>query len=217
MSIFDLRLVNRANASVPVLAQANERGEQLIASGIPVNAEETRKGNRYATMATTALAALVVRPTGTAGVEIYNNTGAVPFNGGPAAMVVTRLFTHWLVMSTTALGTGASIYACVSLPKAGPTNAALAINSLSGKPALGLQVLTAVSQAITDNGWFPYGNSIKHESAGAVVPGGGMEANVDGRLIVPPGCSLLLHVVSGYVADTFTTGAEWVFEPLTLA
>ena len=220
MSIFDLRLVNRANASSPLLAHANERGEQLVAGGIPPNAEETRKGNRYATMATAAVAALVVTPTGVAALEIYNNTGAVPFNGGPATMVITRLFSHWLVQSTTALGSGAGIWAAVSLPKAGPTNAALAIASLAGKANLGLQVLTAASQTpgVSPSGtWFPYGNNLKHESAGAVVPGGQLEAVVEGRLIVPPGCSLYMHVVSGYVADTFTSGAEWVFEPLTLA
>lgn len=194
----------------------------LVSQDAPQNMEATRLGIRYATMAATALAALVVVPTTVAGVEIYNNTGAVNFNGAPQSMVITRLFSHELVTSTTGLGGGAVIFAAVSQGKAPPTNAALTIASLSGKGTLtSLQVLTAVSQTPTVSPagtWFPYGPaSLKKESAGAVVPGGGLEAIIDGRLIVPPGCSLYLHVVSGYVGDTFTSGAEWIFAPLTLA
>ena len=197
----------------PRQIHANERDELLTSNGLPHYTESTRKGQRMATMATAAVAALVVRPTTTAALEIFNNTGAI----GPAmAMIVTRLFTHELVTSTTGLGGGAGLYAMITTPKAAPTDAALAINSLSGKPAPTKVVLTAASTTVADNGWFPYGVHIKKESAGAVVPGGGAEALIDGRLIVPPGCSLCLHVVSGYTGDTFTSGAEWVFEPLTL-
>ena len=216
MSAYDLQLQNSSDTTRKVAAQGDARGNLLIAQGAPLYMEGTRRGNRYATMATAAVAALVVRPTTVAALEIYNNTGTVPINGGPASMVITRLFSHELVTSTTGLGGGAVIYACVSTAKAAPTDAALAINSLSGKPAPTKVVATAASQTITDNGWFPYGTTVKKESAGAVVPGGGIEAIIDGRLIVPPGCALFIHVVSGYVGDTFTSGAEWLFENLTL-
>lgn len=193
-------------------------GDLLIAQGLPVNTEATRLGGRYATMATAAVAALVVRPSTTAAFEIYNNTGAVNYNGAPQSMVITRLFTHELVTSTTGLGGGAAIYAMVTTGKAAVTDAAIVISSLSGKaslPAAG-PVLSAASTTVVANGWFPYGGTLKKESAGAVIPGGVIEAQIDGRLIVPPGCSLCLHVVSGYVGDTFTSGAEWIFEPLAL-
>lgn len=193
-------------------------GDLLIAQGLPVNTEATRLGSRYATMATAAVAALVVRPSTTAALEIYNNTGASNYNGVPASMVITRIFTHELVTSITGLGGGAALYAMVTTGKLAPTDATLAINSLSGKgPLANLgPVLSAASTTVIANGWFPYGSTLKKESAGAVVPGGMIEANIDGRLIVPPGCSLCLHVVSGYTGDTFTSGAEWLFEPLTL-
>lgn len=198
----------------------NVIGDLMVAQGLPANTEATRLGGRYATIATSAVAALVVAPTTVAALEIYNNTGAAGFNGGSASLVITRLFSHELVTSTTGLGGGAVIWAAVTAAKAAPTNAALTIASLAGKGSLtGLQVLTAASQTPTISPagtWFPYGSTVKKESAGAVVPGGGLEAVIDGRLIVPPGCSLLLHVVSGYAGDTFTSGAEWLFEPLTL-
>lgn len=197
----------------------NVIGDMLVAQGLPPYTEATRLGSRYATIATSAVAALVVAPTTVAALEIFNNTGAVNYNGAPASLVITRLFSHELVTSTTGLGGGAVIWAAVSQGKAAPTNAALTIASLAGKGNLGLNVLTAASQTPTVSPagtWFPYGSTVKKESAGAVVPGGGIEAIIDGRLIVPPGCSLYIHVVSGYVGDTFTSGAEWLFEPLTM-
>lgn len=217
MAFVDLRTFLRgASSPTPQVAGSNGNGDLLIAQGLPAGAEETRKGTRYGTMATSAVGALVVRPSTTAALEIFNNSGAVPFNGSAVAMVIDRLFAHELVTSTTGLGGGAIIYAMVTTPKAAPADAALAINSSSGKSALTKTVITAASTTVADNGWFPWGPTVKKESAGAVVPGGGLTAEVGGRLIVPPGCSLCLHVVSGYAGDTFTNGADWFFEPLII-
>ena len=47
------------------------------------------------------------------------------------------------------------------------------------------------------------------ESAGSVVPAGILTAEIRGRIIVPPQCALCVQVVSGYVADTFCSGAAW--------
>lgn len=173
--------------------------------GVPRYTEMARRGNGYATMATSAVAALVVRPTTTAALEIQNVTPG-------KVMVIDRIFAHELVTSTTGLGGGAVQYAMVTRPAAALiSDAALAINSLSGKAALGKNVLTAASTTVVDNGWFPYGSTVKKESAGAVVPGGGIEALIEGRLLVPYMSSLCLHVVSGYTGDTFTNGAAWYF------
>ena len=185
----------------------NGNGDLLVAAGsVPRYTEAARRGNGYSTMATGAVAALVVRPTTTAALEIQNVTPG-------KVMVVDRLFTHWLVQSTTALGSGAGIYAMVTQPVSVQiTDAALSIRSLSGKPPQNKTVLTAASTTVVDNGWFPYGYTAKHESAGAVVPGGILEALVEGRLLVPYMSSLCLHVVSGYTGDTFTSGAAWYWE-----
>ena len=184
----------------------NGFGDVLTNGGsVPRYTEMARRGNGYATMAVSAVAALVVRPTATAALEIWNNTPG-------KVMVIDRIFAHELVTSTTGLGGGAVQYAMVTLPKAAPSDAALAINSLSGKAAQTKTVLTAASTTVTDNGWFPYGSTVKKESAGAVVPGGGIEALIEGRLIVPAGCALCLHVVAGYTGDTFTNGAAWYWE-----
>ena len=187
-------------------ARFNGLGDLLTShGGVPRYTEMARGGNGYSTMSTAAVAALVVRPTTVAALEIQNITPG-------KVMVIDRLFSHWLVQSTTALGSGAGLYAMVTRPVAAfITDAALAINSLSGKAVLGKNVITAASTTVVDNGWFPYGSMAKHESAGAVVPGGILESLIEGRLLVPFMSSLCLHVVSGYVADTFTSGAAWYF------
>lgn len=182
--------------------QTNDIGHQLVSNGEAAYTEITRRGQSWQTMATSAVGALVARPTTTAAVEIWNGSATL-------SLVVDRLFTHELVTSTTGLGGGAIIYAMVSKPvAAGPSVTALTVFGSSGKAYSGA-VRTGVSTTVVDNGWFPWGTTVKKESAGAVVPGGAVTAEVMGRIIVPPFASLCLHVVSGYAADTFTSGASW--------
>lgn len=216
MGLFDLRAAIRGgfSGSPPVPAQSNERAELFMAQGLPPGTEMARKGQMFGTMATAAVAALVVRPSTTAALEIYNNSPQA--FGTPMVMIIETIFAHELVTSTTGLGGGAIQYACVTTPKAAPSDAALNIASLTGRPFATKTVLTAASTTIVDNGWFPWGPTMKKESAGAVVPGGGLWTLIDGRIIVPPGCSLCLHVISGYTGDTFTNGATWYWEPLSL-
>ena len=199
-----------AARNTPALLETNEAHDLMVSGGsFPRYTEMARRGNGYSVMATSAVAALVVRPTTTAALEIQNVTPG-------KVMVVDRLFSHWLVSSTTGLGSGAAIYAMVTQPT--PvliTDAALVVRSLSGKPPQNKGVFTAASTTVVDNGWFPYGVSRAKESAGAVVPMGTLEALVEGRLLVPFGASLCLHVVSGYTGDTFTSGAAWYWESVT--
>ena len=177
-------------------------GQQLFAPGESGFTELTRLGQSWSVMATSAIAALVVRPTTAAAFELWNGSSSV-------SLVIDRIFSHWLVQSTTALGSGAGIWAMVSAPVvAGPSLTALTVVGSSGKGYSGA-TRTGVGTTVVANGWFPWGGSAKHESAGAVVPGGQLESIVNGALIVPPFCSLCVHVVSGYTGDTFCSGATW--------
>lgn len=185
------------------------RAELVIARRTPDYTEASRRGHGWQTMATSAVAGLVVRPSTVAAVEIWNGNS-------DRNLIVDRLFSHELVTSTTGLGGGAGIYAMVSLPViAGPTVTALTIVGNSGKPYTG-GVKTGVGTTVVANGWFPWGEALKKESAGAVVPGGVLMAEVKGRIVVPPFCSLCIHVVSGYTGDTFTSGASWYEEKIEL-
>ena len=187
-----------------VEASFNGLGDLLTAHGAPDYMEIRRRGNGYSTMATAAVAALVIRPTTVAALEIYNNSPT-------HTMVVDRLFSHNLVgVANSAFG----IYAMVTTLKAAPTDAALAINSLSGKPIPTKLVYTAASTTVVDNGWFPYGEWGANVTI--TTPGPTLNALICGRLLVPPSCSLCLHVVATTTGATFTSGAAWDMVKLEL-
>ena len=183
-------------------ASANEYGDQLVAQGLPDGTETTRRGMRWSTMSTAAVAGLVVRPTTTAAFEIYNGHSA----SGPS-LVVDRLF--WFNLVSTNVVEGFSGWAGVTSPKAAPTDGSFVVRGAHGVAARNLPVIAAASTTIVDPGWFPWGNAYQ-KGAGGVVPFGALTAEVNGRIIVPPGCSLVLHVVSSLVGQTFTQGAEWI-------
>ncbi len=182
-----------------VLGAGNELTEQLVAQGLPPYTEMSRLGAGWSTMSVTALAALVTRPTTTAGFEIFN---ANPVGG--AVLVVDRIFAEWRI--ATAVASNAIQYAMVG-PQTAPTNGAFVIRGNSGK-AYGGNVTTAISQSVTDNGWFVWGRPMSAALA-AATPNGGDDTRVEGRLLVPPGHALCLHVVASVTGDTFIQGASW--------
>ncbi len=191
----------RGTSGTELEMSVDPSGNQFVQFGEMPYTELSRLGQGWQTMATSAVAALVIRPSTVAALELWNGSST-------ASLIVDRIFSHELVTSTTGLGGGAGIYAMVTTVKAAPSTASLTIVGNSGKAYNGL-VIPAVGTTVVANGWFPWGPALKKESAGAVVPGGILDAPVNGRLIVPPQCSLCVHVVSGYVGDTFTSGASW--------
>jgi hypothetical protein len=189
-------------------AVGNQLAEQLVAFGLPPYTEMTRKGNGWATMSTSAVAGLVVRPSTVAALELWNG-----YNTGGPSLIIDRLFFFNLV--STNVIEGFSGWAQVTAAKAAPSSASLAVRGMSGKP-YGGSVVNAVGTTVIDSGWFPWTQAY-NKGAGGVVPFGAVVANVEGRLIVPPGSSLCLHVVSSLVGQTFTQGASWYEETLTIA
>lgn len=213
MSRTDVNLIDRMQGvgrtdGIGHDVEMNAARDLLLAQGALPYTEMTRKGNGWGTMATGAVAGLVVRPTTVAALEIFNNAAL-----GGLSLVIDRIFSNNLV--STNVIESFQLYAMVTVPKAAPTDAALAINSMSGKPAAAKTVLTAASTTVVDNGWFPWGQSFT-KGAGGTVPHGGIVAEVNGRLIVPPQCSLCLHTLASLVGQTFTHGAIWYSEQLTL-
>lgn len=207
MSLYSKVLV-RGGGDQERRLEVSPQGDLFVAHDLPSYTEITRKGESWATMATAAVAGLVVRPTTTAALEIFNNE-----TSGGKSLVIDRLFSNNLV--STNVIESFQLYAMVTRPKAAPTDAALAITSLSGKAAGTRTVFTAASTTVVDNGWFPWGESFT-KGAGGVVPHGGIVAEVNGRIIVPPQSSLCLHTLASLVGQTFTHGASWFFEQLTL-
>jgi len=197
----------KGNVNNQGTAQGNELNEALVAQGLPPYTEMTRKGNSYATMSTSAVAGLVVRPSTVAAFEIFNG-----YASGGKSLIIDRLFFFNLV--STNVIEGFSGWAAVTAAKAAVSSGSFVVRGNSGK-AYGGPVIAAASTTVIDSGWFPWGTAIS-KGAGGVVPFGAICVEVAGRLIVPAQCSLCLHVVSSLVGQTFTQGASWFEEQLTI-
>lgn len=198
--------IRKGNTFQQGLMAGNEVAEQLVAFGLPPYAEMARKGSGWATMSTSAVAGLVVRPSTTAAFEIFNG-----YNTGGKSLIIDRLF-YFNLVSTNVIE-GFSGWAQVTAPKTAVTSGSFVVRGNTGQ-AYGGAVIAAASTTVIDSGWFPW-TSAYNKGAGGVVPFGAVMANVEGRLIVPPQCSLCLHVVSSLVGQTFTQGAAWFEQQIT--
>jgi hypothetical protein len=185
----------------------NQNAELLMAAGLPRGTEMVRRGNAWATMSTSAVAGLVVRPTTVAAFEIFNG-----YASGGKSLIIDQLF-YFNLVSTNVIESFSG-WAAVTAAKAAVTSGSFVVRGSSGK-GYGGPVIAAAGTTVIDSGWFPWTNAFS-KGAGGVVPHGAVIAEVDGRLIVPPQCSLCLHVVSSLVGQTFTQGARWYEEQLTI-
>ena len=150
---------------------------------------------------TTATAALVVRPSTTAGITIWNAE-----NLGGKTLVMDRLFTFNLVTHTAQ--SFASLWYCVHLEMTKPTAEIVTLRGTGDGRTPDMSVVVDAGATVLDDGWFPVGIPSEAEEVG-VLPGGCISWDCLGRLIVPPRHGISLNVVSGVVQDTFTSGASW--------
>lgn len=181
----------------------------LVAQGLPPYAEMTRQGGGWQSMATAAVAALVVRPTTVAMATLYNGESA-----GGCSLIMDAAFAHNLV------GTANSVYSiwlCVHpVGMTAPTNDITVRNSLSGRPAgNGSSLLRFDNGAtVTNDGWFPWGFS--EHTVTVTTPGGMLYVEIGGRIIIPPTAGISLHVVADVTGATFTAGFRWYEKVVTL-
>ena len=208
----DLRLDTKATGKDgnKVFARANEQKDLLMAQGAMPFTELTRLGGGWSTMSTSAVAGLVVRPGTTAAFEIYN-----AYSDGGLSLVIDRMF--WFNLVGTAVIENYLGWAAVSRPDraaSAPSDGSFVVRGNAGS-AYGGSVIAAAGTTVVDEGWFPWSEAYQ-KGAGGVKPFGAVVADVAGRLIVPPGSSLNMHVVSSVVGQTFTQGASWYEVQLTM-
>lgn len=182
---------------------ANAANELLVAQGLPKYVEVTRKYDLFATMNTSAAAALVVRPSTVSNFTLYNGESS-----GGKLYIIDRMWAFNLV--STAAEARSGMWFCVHpTGMTAPTNDITARSSLRGTDG------TLATNSIFDNGatvvadgWFPAGNFSTVEPTG-VLPGAIMEFNFEGRVILPPTAAISGQVVSSVTGNTFTMGISW--------
>lgn len=199
-----LRRTSGATANQEFSGVANYRNEQLTAQGLPQFAQLSAENRGYQVQGTTARAALVVRPTTTANLTLFNNN---PLGSG-IVMVIDRIFAFNLV--STAAQARSSLWHCVHpVGMTKPTADLTTFSSMSGyASAYSGGAVVDEAATVVDNGWFVCGNWGDVEPTG-VLPGGSMEYQPLGRLILPPTAGLSVQVVSSVVGNTYTCGIAW--------
>jgi len=185
-----------------VNAVADAQKNILTSAGNPGYFETRRRGDSWNIMTSTEFAALVAVPTTTARLEVYNN--------GSRLLVVSDL--HMWRLIGTAVAVGETLWAMVTTAKAIPSLTAQTMYSLCGKafkvPTATSEVVTGVGTTVIANGWAPYGAPQAY--LGAATPGAGQSAPIDGKLIVPPGCSLCIQVAASVnTASAFYCGVTF--------
>jgi hypothetical protein len=171
---------------------------------VPYQVVWTAKGYGYQAMATAAVAALVVRPTTVAMATLYNNNAA-----GGKHLVIERAFAHNLVAVA---NSNFGLWLCVhpeGMTK--PTNDITVRNSLNGKAAGGSNTIFDNGATVVDDGWFLWGDA--GTTITVTTPGGHLNAEVGGRIHIPPTAALSIQVVAITTSATFCPGFHYYEVP----
>ena len=197
----EIKAQNSVGADVGI--KATEGGILHI---LPSQVVWTAKGYGKQAMATAAIAALVARPTTTSMLTIYNPSS------NSRHLVIERVFAHNLVGVA---GSSYGIWLCSHpIGMTAPTGNNISVrNSTSGIAAGGSATIVDTAEAISNDGWFPWGDS--GHAVTVTVPGGSIAPEVGGRIIVPPSAGLSIHIVADTTGATFTTGFHWFEVPTT--
>ena len=166
----------------------------------------TARGYGFQTMATTAIAGLVVRPGTTAAATLRNNSSN-------KLLVIERAMVHQLVSGAAQSRYG--LWLC-SHPEgmAAVTNDITVRNSTNGGAAGGSETSFDNGATVVDDGWFPWGTWGDVEPTG-VLPGSQLDVLIGGRIIVPPTGGLSAHIVASSVNEDFTIGFHWFEIPVS--
>lgn len=206
MANTDIRARARVGAVVDNLERSS-KGDLLVAQGGAPYQELSRQGDSWTVGTSTLLAPLTARPTTTAALEVYNNDAT-------RLMVISDLYAEQIL--ATAVVQTFGIYAMITSAKAVPSLTALSVFSNSGRalvtPTAAGKIVTGVGTTVVANGWRPWGPAQAWGLA-AATPGNNWSVPVDGKLVVPFGCSICLHIVGSLAtASSFHVGLSfnWV-------
>lgn len=140
----------------------NSRGDQIVTQGLPELTEVVRMGESWQVANVTGQAALTALPTTVAGLTLWNGE---PSTGKCYAI---DSFGSWEAVVDATQTDVTAIFACQNkVPVTAPTDAALAIRSLSGRSAYGGKARTVAGGTITNDGWFAHGTSGQMAAAAA--------------------------------------------------
>ena len=198
----------------------SDGGAQIMVQGLPERAELVKLGASWGAAVATgsAFAPVAAWPTATANLTIYNGESA----GGPCYVLdrawmtsITGGMTGPLQLLGQVVPVGAAASGLAGAT-GGPFTDSANVNKwhLSGRSSAyagNAKFLTGNGNVGVTNRWFAIGpsTSLTASNAGAVSVGLGVEANLYGRIILPPGAYFNLMNVGGQAIGTAICGLDW--------
>lgn len=215
----EVKAINRVTDD-EISLKANQAKEMLVARGSAKYEDATRSGKRFSYRNTTGVAAVTAVPTIATNCAFFNSDPA-----GGRSIIVDAIFASAVGNAAGALGQYHIIYvlgqtdvrAAVDLPAftvliprklngLGPTSDTCVQIAIGGA---NLDAVTGVAV-----GWMPACTSVI--TAVTTLPGMHLWAQMDGRLIIPPGRLLGLHVMASQTTATWAMGIQWHEKVITL-
>jgi hypothetical protein len=166
----------------------NSRGDQLVAQALPPMTELVRLGESWQVSTSTAIAALTALPT--------TNCGLAIWNGEPAdgkSYIIDSVAATEIVVDATQSNCTALFVMNNKTPVTAITDAGLVIRSMTGRTYGGKARTLLTGTSITNDGWFPAGNSVAPAPAVAGSAWKQTDVQLNGLYIVPPGGQFNLH------------------------
>jgi len=186
---------NYVEAREDVQIVLNSRGDQSVAHGLPMLTELVRLGGSYQVANVTGQAALTALPTTVAGLTLWNGEAAI------GRCYAIDSFGSWEAVVDATQTDVTAIFACNNrTPVTAPTDAALAVRSLSGKSGYGGKARTVAGGTIVNDGWFAHGTNGQMAAAAAGANWKVNEVNCQGLYLVPPGGAFNVQAVKAAAA-----------------
>ena len=199
---FLAKAIGRFNSGSDELSvSADKQYNSLVAQGNPSYLETRRRAESWSVFLATASEGIATIPDALAHLEVHNN--------GSRLMVVSDL--HQFRILGTAVAVGECLWVMITR-KAIPTLGALVLYSNSGKasitPTATSEIVTGIDTTVVADGWMPYGLGVAYLAA--ATPGTGSNIPINGKLVVPPGCSLCVTIgASVNTASAFHCGVTY--------
>lgn len=193
--------VYNLNQGQDIPQQMNNRGDTLVAQGLPPYTELTRLGGGWAGRNTTGVAAVTANPAITAShFTLYNGEPNTPTG---KSLVIARIVVDKFVTDATQTNPFKLLAEVSGVGiETAPTNASNTKSSLSGKGTYAGNARIALSQTVVGSAWFSLGTTPSHGAGGTFASDANtsMDVPVDGMIIVPPTGELNLAVVEATAA-----------------
>lgn len=176
----------------------NNRGDQIIAQGLPEMTELVRLGNSWQIASTTGQAALTALPTTVSGLTLTNNE---PANG---KCYVIDSFGSWEAVVDATQTDVTAIFAMLNaLNDAAPSGgtAETAFKSFSARQPNQTRASALRGATVVNNGWFPH--STEGAQMAAAAAGANWKVNecrCKGLYLVPPGGDFSVQAVKAAAA-----------------